>query len=98
MKPIEIMPKIFLEGFDDKEDADVKWFNHLDWDNYRGMKNYELLYNGKLSDIPRELAKKCFDHGYDDLELIYTSIDESIEIACKQQFCLIYKENPLQQK
>lgn len=51
----------------------------------------ELIYSGQTSNIPNNLAKEIFDYGYDDLEIIYTTLQKSISEACDKQYCVIYK-------
>lgn len=53
--------------------------------------NDKFVYSGCVSEIPREIAKKYFDYGYDDLEIDFTSLDESIkEITENKRFCVIW--------
>lgn len=51
------------------------------------------IYQGETSKIPINIAKEYFDYGYDDLEIIYTSLDESIKSTCDKEYCVIYKTN-----
>lgn len=78
---------IWIEGFDDFIEQ---------WTRYQELAQITEstivpLYAGKTSVMPREIAKKYFDYGYDDLELHYTSINEAIKESCNQEYCIIYK-------
>ena len=108
MKPLNLRGDIWIEGFDDEEDLAVYWYNHMLWDNYRGLAKYELIYSGKTSEIPEELAKECVksvwfetdviggcymvyqDYGEDDCWL--DEATESIQSACPEEYCIIYKK------
>jgi len=55
MNKIELKENIWIKGFDE-EDGEILWHNHMWWDNYRGLSNYELIYSGKTCEIPEELS------------------------------------------
>lgn len=38
MKRVELNDGHFIEYFDTFEDGEVRWSNHLWWDDYRGLK------------------------------------------------------------
>ena len=101
MKELKLKGNIFIKGFDEKEDADVEWGNHMWWDNYRNLENYELIYNGKTSEIKEEEAQKYvnskgvfyeeYDPNYDEHEFSMLLAKESLHTACQKEYCLIYK-------
>lgn len=70
---------------------------------------YEVLYKGKTSEIPEELVMKYIElltpgcmislwrnYKYDKpqpVDITYCSAKESIQSACPQEYCIIYKIN-----
>lgn len=97
---------IWIEGFNNQGDLGHQCFSfaayHL---------NENILYSGKTSDIPEELAKECVkwehivlsataiktgsgqtykDYSGEKRWYIY-SAKESIQSACSQPYCIIYK-------
>ena len=69
-----------------------------------GMKDF--IYKGKTSDIPEEIAKECvkhigslgegyggyFDHNSKDWMYHLNTSKESIQSACNQEYCIIFKK------
>ena len=61
-----------------------------------------ILYHGKTSDVPEEIAKECVDwHEFDSDHKLYYNYDgtnwkytakESIKSACNQEYCIIFKK------
>ena len=88
---------IYIEGFDEEYIF-----------NYQLFTDGKIIYQGKTSEIDEELAKECVDqysllnpvlywnygvpypHYYTDCE--FTTAKDSIQSACSQKFCIIYKE------
>ena len=63
----------------------------------------ETLYEGKTSEIPEDIAKECvtlYHEGQEDetytnysgFEFYCLTLLESIQSACNQTYCIIYKE------
>lgn len=91
MSKLNLKDNIWIEGFTREELFDL---SKEDWRNIVDDVSVDkMLYSGKTSEIPEELAKQIFDWGYDDLELHFESLDESIQSACDKEFCIIYKTN-----
>ena len=65
-----------------------------------------ILYHGKTSDIPEEIAKECvkcidslgegyggyFDYNSKDWMYHLNTAKESIQSACNQEYCIIFKK------
>lgn len=61
-----------------------------------------ILYHGKTSDIPEEIANGCVDCFKNEYYLDYSSeikylyefktAKESIQSACSQEYCIIFKK------
>ena len=61
-----------------------------------------ILYHGKTSDIPEEIAKECVGCFKNEYYLDYSSeikylyefktAKESIQSACNQEYCIIFKK------
>lgn len=99
MKSINLRDNIWIEGFERKS---------LIYDRILQLGGeQDILYKGKTSEIPEDLAKKCvhfyfpFDHDYTKLFKDYLLEDESInnfntakesiQSACDKEYCIIYK-------
>jgi hypothetical protein len=64
-------------------------------------RNVTLVYLGKTIDVPEEIAKECVNSiDYDIANKLYQnysdeywkhSAKDSIQSACNQRFCIIYK-------
>ena len=99
----ELRPGIFIEGFDDV----ALWNRKLCYLGQVSEKDVELLYQGKTSEIPEELAKECvellaetsygnFYRNYQynkpqPVSFTKCTAKESIQSACNQEYCIIYK-------
>lgn len=95
MNKTEFKPGIFIEGFNEKDlqvlcGMEVEDSGHI------------LLYEGKTSEIPEELARGIMfnpwdmRNGYPDFYnkgFYLKSAKESIQSACSQKYCIIYKTN-----
>lgn len=72
------------------------------------LDKFDLIYSGRVSEISEEIAEKCADYNYfASMYLLYDSPSEdgiladyramtakrSIQSACKDEYCLIYKTN-----
>jgi len=110
MKEIKLKDYIFIKCCDGKEALDVEWSNHMWWDNYRGRKNYKLLYLGKFSDITEEEAQKYvnsmqgkggkvfyeeYDPDFDEYEFSMQTALESLHTVCQKEYCIIYSNEIL---
>lgn len=62
----------------------------------------DYIYQGKTSEIPEELAKECLNTHYDGYcgriyygkmynEFLSNNPIESIQSACPEKYCIIYK-------
>lgn len=101
MNKTELKPGIFIEGFDDI----ALWNQKICYLGQVSEKDIELLYSGKTSEIPEELASQCckyqnsyegepFYKEYGDITWAtypYITAKESIQSACQNEFCIIYK-------
>ena len=84
------------------------WIEGLDSDTYLAEEKLRfgcniILYSGKTSEIPEELAEECVrNYNIDGLyenykmssqygEYMHKSAKESIQSACSQEYCIIYK-------
>ena len=93
----ELKPNIFIEGFDSESEFRRRMYGR------KGMSfSVDLIYQGKTSDVPEEIARNStqrseFDENiiqYYDYEKDYwpcRTAKESIQSACKQKWCIIYK-------
>lgn len=89
---------IWINGFDHDFRPHQFWFS-------KKHEIKEVIYLGKTSEIPEEIAKECVDKIQPDYELLFCkdySIDaninvfyslakDSIQSACNQEYCIIYK-------
>ena len=95
---IQLKDNIVIEGFDVGQKS-------LLYDRIlqlRGRQN--VIYDGKTSEIPEEIAKECAlnwrtDGLYNNYkissqyeEYMFKTARESIQSACNQIYCIIYKE------
>ena len=89
---------IWIEGFDDKYKCeDKKWATTHSYTLWR-----DIVYTGKTSDIPEEIANGCVDCFKNEYYLDYSSeikylyefktAKESIQSACSQEYCIIFKK------
>lgn len=97
---INLKEKIFIEGFDNPKDYFLNPSNEI-------IKASKIIYSGKTSEISEELAKECVTnygilndnpfHNYkvesQYFEYLFKTAKESIQSACSQEYCIIYKEN-----
>jgi hypothetical protein len=107
---INLKDNIWIEGFD---------FNTYIQEERLRFGCNKILYSGKTSEIPEELAKECIIQlvlckgtkmddgtilqedicfGFKNYKLGFGVVDfetakESIQSACLQEFCIIYKTN-----
>lgn len=103
MSKIELKEGIFIEGFNNWLDSADEFLNkHI-------KRNCDLIYQGKTSDIPEEIANKIFtfhssfnipgrvDKFYKNFNFrndgigYVCSAKESIQSACSEEYCIIYK-------
>lgn len=108
MNKIELKNKTFIEGFDDI----ALWNQKICYLGQVSEKDIELLYSGKTSEIPEELAKECVNtipHYFYGMRIVDTDGNDvlfknykinkfvkrsgkrSIQSACPNEFCIIYK-------
>lgn len=95
----ELKPNIFIEGFNEK---DLQVLCGMEVED----SGHVLLYEGKTSEIPEELAKeyveyyiqRCKHKNYNPDKLLegiklngFNYATQSIQSACQQEFCIIYK-------
>lgn len=100
MNKVELKNKIFIEGFD------TQWQYRKRLYGNTGISNsVELIYQGKTSEMPEELASQCCKYHtiyegsvhYKEYGNItwatypYIEAKESIQSACNKEFCIIYK-------
>lgn len=89
---------IWIEGFDLSDLSEY----FLAGVNYTQSNDKEVLFVGKTSEISEELAKTCIDwNEFDDNIIKYydyikdywphLTAKESIQSACSQEYCIIYK-------
>ena len=99
MERVNLKDDIFIDGFDSELSAvstgASMWF---------GVNMELLLYAGKISEIPEELAKECVknwrcDGLYNNYKIVpqyeeylFKTAKESIQSACQEEYCIIYKE------
>ena len=94
----QLKDNIFIEGFDSNEEL-YNFKNNL----CIVGEPLPYIWLGKTSEIPEEIAKECVnkvidDHGrmdgYENYNspIILNAPKESIQSACNQTYCIIYKE------
>jgi hypothetical protein len=100
MSKINLKDNIWIEGFDTNEEL-------YNFKNELCIVGEELpyIYIGKTFEIPEELAKELVENdgsgvSYKDYDLFrghlinfLETAKESIQSACKEEFCVIYKTN-----
>ena len=96
MSRIELKEGIFIEGFNSKRSFILKLSKGYYID-------YPILYKGKTSEIPEVIAKSCVKkssrpitkEGYKNYfksePYWYWTAKESIQSACPEEYCIIYK-------
>ena len=105
---VKLKDSIWIEGFVTQTGVDLELLS----DNKSFLRdcifdefNSNLLYEGKTSEIPEELASQCckyqnsyegepFYTEYGDITwgtYPYETAKESIQSACQSEFCIIYK-------
>ena len=100
MERVNLKDNIFIDGFDSELSAvstgGSMWFG----------KNMELLlYAGKTSEIPEDVAEECAEWDYVYMDIVrwtnYKTLShddnlntakQSIQSACQEEYCIIYKE------
>lgn len=101
----EISKNIFFENFDSSNECNIKWHNHLWWDNYRGLASFGLIFKGKTSKISEDTARKCvlayylgsnFSGDYENSEFGVLGGKEMFPTAKKcleslSEYCVIYE-------
>jgi len=93
---IKLKQGIFIEGFDESI--------YLDCASDIGINLYVVIYKGKTSEISEELAKICVKYSGNSIKDYTLSKEphpqvydnkfnakESIQSACNQKYCIIYK-------
>ena len=96
---VNLKDNIWIEGFDMHE---VGHFMVTKDRNFIMDIAKKIIYSGKTSDIPEELAKECVDCFKNEYYLDYSSeikylyefktAKESIQSACNQEYCIIFKK------
>jgi hypothetical protein len=97
---VNIKDNIWIEGFDTIEEMSNKLSHLIIIDNIMS----ELIYSGKTSEIPEELAKECVVSLnntciYVNYKLstrlvgYFNDVIKSIQSACDQEYCIIFKKN-----
>ena len=98
----QLKDNIFIEGYNKK---DLGALIAIELEDF----GYNIIYNGKTSEIPEEIAKGCADfhpnihykdysiEGYKKVKdwtdnWTKLTAKESIQSACNQTYCIIYKE------
>lgn len=83
-----------IKGFDNDLSLN-EWYKSLGLERT----NITVLYQGKTSEIPEEIAEVCVIHrnfyefkDYSNVLMAYKTAKESIQSACNQTYCIIYKE------
>ena len=88
MSKVNLKNNIWIEGFGS--------FITLSFALAAGVKP---IYAGKTSEIPEELAKECVlppVNGYRNYKNLWINVNtakESIQSACPEEYCIIYKTN-----
>lgn len=88
MSKVNLKDNIWIQGFDS--------FITLSFALAAGVKP---IYAGKTSEIPEELAKECVlppVNGYRNYKNLWINVNtakESIQSACPEEYCIIYKTN-----
>lgn len=83
---------IWIEGFDTNQQI----YNFKDNICFAG-EPVPYLWMGKTSEIPEDVAKKCVlppVNGYRNYANMWINVNtakESIQSACSQEYCIIYK-------
>lgn len=100
MNKIELKPEIFIEGFDKEWEYRQRLYGN------KGISNsIELLYQGRTNKIHEELASQCckYQNSYEGKPFYkeyggitwatypHEKAKESIQSACQNEFCIIYK-------
>ena len=105
MSKVNLKENIWIEGFDSVESQYIR-----STDICIDLGNFSILYEGKTSEIPEDVAKECVEiKGMYPTKTLYKDyIDytkgqhtnsykplyfaiESIQSACPEEFCIIYK-------
>ena len=100
---VNLKDNIWIEGFDMHE---VGHFMVTKDRNFIGDIAKEIIYSGNTSDIPEEIAKECVKHidslgegyggyfDYNSKDWMYhlNTAKESIQSACNQEYCIIFKK------
>ena len=103
----QLKDNIFIEGFVTQTGVDLELLS----DNKKFLRddildefNPNLIYEGKTSEIPEDIAKECVlnwrtNELYNNYkissqyeEYMFKTAKESIQSACNQTYCIIYKE------
>lgn len=99
MSKLNLKDNIWIEGFTREELFNL---SKEDWrDIVDDVSVDKMLYSGKTSDIPEELAKECIESILNDVfantyknyngKHRKDSPKESIQSACDKEYCIIYK-------
>ena len=100
---VNLKDNVWIEGFDMHE---VGHFMVTKDRNFIGDIAKKIIYSGKTSDIPEEMAKECvsfhfsneckiYYNNYSKIENIISwqnTAKESIQSACNQEYCIIFKK------
>lgn len=97
MSKVNLKSNIWIEGFDTSDEC------FLPVAKFYPDKLDNVLYEGKTSEIPEELAKECvygkvytFSGVKDYPDFVdssnrFNQAKKSIQSACKEEYCVIYK-------
>lgn len=98
---VNLKDNIWIEGFNRHE---AGHFMITKDRNFIGDIAKEIIYSGNTSDIPEEIAKECvlnwrtdgLYHNYQSVsqyeEILFRTAKESIQSACNQEYCIIFKK------
>jgi len=100
MSKVNLKDNIWIEGFDDM----ALWNQKLCYLGQMLENNILIIYEGKTSKIPEELASQCCEYMnlWNDLVFYkqynlqqdaynFKTAKESIQSACPEEYCIIYK-------
>ena len=107
MSKLNLKDNIWIEGFTREELFDL---SKEDWRNIVDDVSVDkMLYSGKTSEIPEEIAKMVLDWMFWDEKIEqrmyknynkpfivtypFVNYKESIQSACNKEYCIIYKTN-----
>lgn len=100
MSKVNLKDDIWIEGFDSIDLANY----FLKGVNYTQSKDKYVVYVGKTSEIPEEVAKECvfeiistsypyrqYCLEFKNRTALFVNAKQSIQSACDKPYCIIYK-------